>query len=128
MSNSSGNRLNTRFGGLLALLLLAACGDSHTTDRDAPDTGSPPTETDQEKNPRRVLENLDRGLIAVQSGNGWLLSWRLLGTEYGETQGFNVYKDGRKLNEALVVDSTSFLDSSGTAGTYTVRSIDRDLQ
>ncbi|MGW2046179.1 rhamnogalacturonan endolyase family protein [Streptomyces sp. NPDC001858] len=32
--------------------------------------------------PRRIVENLDRGLVAVPSGQGTFLSWRLLGTEH----------------------------------------------
>lgn len=48
--------------------------------------------------PRRIVENLDRGLVATPSGGGTFLSWRLLGTEYarhGNAIAFNVYKNGQ---------------------------------
>ena len=37
------------------------------------------------------MESLDRGLVAVKSGNGIFLSWRLLGTENYATS-FNVLR------------------------------------
>jgi rhamnogalacturonan endolyase len=69
------------------------------------------------------LEDLNRGLAAVPSGNGVLVSWRLFGYE-PPTLGFNVYRDGTKLNESPITDSTNYLDGSGTsASQYTVRAI-----
>ncbi|AZQ38970.1 hypothetical protein EJ357_40625 [Streptomyces cyaneochromogenes] len=76
--------------------------------------------------PRRILENLDRGLVAVPSGEGTFLSWRLLGTEYarhGNAIAFNVYKNGRRLNRAPVINSTTYQDNTRGAGTYTVRAV-----
>ncbi|MGW1721232.1 rhamnogalacturonan lyase family protein [Streptomyces sp. NPDC002156] len=76
--------------------------------------------------PRRVVENLDRGLVAVPSGNGTFLSWRLLGTEYarqGNAIAFNVYKGGRRLNTAPIVRSTTYQDNSRGAGAYSVRAV-----
>ena len=76
--------------------------------------------------PRRVVENLDRGLVAVPSGKGTFLSWRLLGTEYarhGNAIAFNVYKGGRRLNSAPIVKSTTYQDNSRGAGAYSVRAI-----
>lgn len=75
---------------------------------------------------RRVVENLDRGLVAVPSGDGTFLSWRLLGTEYaayGNAIAFNVYKDGRRLNRTPVIKSTTYQDNSSGTGTYTVRAV-----
>lgn len=78
--------------------------------------------------PRRVVENLDRGLVAVPSGSGGgtFLSWRLLGTEYaryGNAIAFNVYKNGRRLNRTPVTKSTTYQDNTPGQGTYTVRAI-----
>ncbi|MER6347058.1 rhamnogalacturonan lyase family protein [Streptomyces sp. NPDC001595] len=76
--------------------------------------------------PRRIVENLDRGLVAVPSGAGTFLSWRLLGTEYaryGDALAFNVYKDGRRLNRAPVTKSTTYQDDTRGTGTYTVRAV-----
>ncbi|WP_018607212.1 hypothetical protein [Uliginosibacterium gangwonense] len=71
----------------------------------------------------RVVEQLDRGLIAVPSGTGSLISWRLLGTEYGNNIAFNVYKDGKLLNAKPIADRTNYLDESPGSGEYTVRAI-----
>ncbi|OQD57427.1 hypothetical protein BM536_004270 [Streptomyces phaeoluteigriseus] len=76
--------------------------------------------------PRRVVENLDRGLVAVPSAEGTFLSWRLLGTEYarhGEAIAFNVYKNGRRLNREPVRKSTTYRDHSPGKGRYTVRAV-----
>ncbi|SDP70277.1 rhamnogalacturonan endolyase [Streptomyces sp. cf386] len=76
--------------------------------------------------PRRTVENLDRGLVAVPSGEGTFLSWRLLGTEYarhGNAIAFNVYKNGRRLNRAPVINSTTYQDNTRGTGTYTVRAV-----
>ncbi|WP_406471410.1 hypothetical protein [Streptomyces sp. NBC_01615] len=68
-----------------------------------------------EASTRRVVENLDRGLVAVPSGQGTFLSWRLLGTEYaryGNAIAFNVYKGGRRLSREPVTKSTTYQDNS----------------
>ncbi|MGW6926840.1 rhamnogalacturonan lyase family protein [Streptomyces sp. NPDC054950] len=76
--------------------------------------------------PRRIVENLDRGLVATPSGGGTFLSWRLLGTEYarhGNAIAFNVYKNGRRLNREPVRKSTTYQDDTRGTGTYTVRAV-----
>ncbi|MFE7934590.1 hypothetical protein ACFU6S_38905 [Streptomyces sp. NPDC057456] len=76
--------------------------------------------------PRRIVENLDRGLVATPSGGGTFLSWRLLGTEYaryGDAIAFNVYKNGRRLNREPIRKSTTYQDNSRGTGTYTVRAV-----
>ncbi|XVU22738.1 RICIN domain-containing protein [Actinoplanes sp. CA-054009] len=71
----------------------------------------------------RQMEDLDRGLISVRSGNANLVSWRLLGTEAYST-GFNVYRAGTKLNATPITNSTNYLDSSGAANvSYTVKAV-----
>ncbi|GAB3466543.1 hypothetical protein GCM10027570_55950 [Streptomonospora sediminis] len=67
------------------------------------------------------LEDLDRGLVAVPTGDGVLLSWRLLGHETAaatpsglKSQAFRVYRDGRRI--ATVTGSTNHLDTAGSAG------------
>ncbi|MGW1753321.1 rhamnogalacturonan endolyase family protein [Streptomyces mirabilis] len=85
------------------------------------------------------MESLDRGLVAVPSGKGNFLSWRLLGTEYalpqvlgsartggtptGDAIAFNVYKGGRRLNQAPVTRSTTYQDDSRGTGAHTVRAV-----
>jgi rhamnogalacturonan endolyase len=69
----------------------------------------------------RYMEKLDRGLIAVKSGSGYFLSWRLFGTDpQDNTFGFNVYKGTSKLNTAVITNATCYQDNSSGTGTYTV--------
>ncbi|MBL7743097.1 MAG: rhamnogalacturonan lyase [Chitinophagaceae bacterium] len=65
---------------------------------------------------QRVMENLDRGLIAMNAGEGKVyIGWRLLVSDPDAT-GFDVYrmtgKDTRKLNRQLVTGSTNFVDTT----------------
>ena len=69
------------------------------------------------------MEDLNRGVVAVPSANGVLVSWRLYGYEPAKL-GFNLYRDGTKLNETPISDSTNYLDASGTSSSkYTVRAV-----
>jgi rhamnogalacturonan endolyase len=69
------------------------------------------------------MEKLSRGLVAVKSGSGTFLSWRLFGTEVGSDIAFNVYKGTAKLNSAPITDATSYTDSSGGTGDYSVKAV-----
>jgi rhamnogalacturonan endolyase len=71
---------------------------------------------------QRQMERLNRGLVAVSSGGGYFLSWRLFGDEPLDT-GFNVYKGSIKLNASPITSATCYQDSSGGSGTYTVRAV-----
>src|SRR4051812_15706345 len=70
----------------------------------------------------REAERLDRGLIASPAkGGGWLVSWRLLDSD-ARNIGFDVYRDGRRINAKPVSEATSFVDPSGSAAAhYTLR-------
>jgi rhamnogalacturonan endolyase len=68
------------------------------------------------------MERLGRGFVAVGSGSGTLLSWRLYGTEQGTDVAFNVYKGTTKLNAAPITTSTNYLDTSGGTD-YTLKAI-----
>jgi len=70
------------------------------------------------------MEQLNRGLVAVDVGKqGVYLSWRLLGTDPDEI-GFDVYRDGKKVNGSPIADSTNFLDADGAAtSAYRVRAV-----
>ena len=74
--------------------------------------------------PPRQMESLDRGLIALPKGEKTVyVGWRMLGTE-PDALAFNLYRDGRKLNDEPITNSTNFVDAnaSGTV-TYTVRPV-----
>jgi len=72
------------------------------------------------------MERLRGGLVAVNTGSGVYLGWRMFGFEYDATTpanvSYNVYRDGTKV--ANVTDSTNYQDSAGaSASTYTVRPV-----
>lgn len=68
------------------------------------------------------VENLDRGLIAIKTGQNYYLSWRLLTNESYAT-GFNVYQGTTKLNESPITETTTFVTKTAQSGSYTVRAI-----
>jgi rhamnogalacturonan endolyase len=75
-------------------------------------------------NAQRYMEKLDRGLIAVKSGSGYYLSWRLFGTDpQDSTFGFNVYKGGSKLNTSAITNATCYQDNSTGTGAYTIKPV-----
>ncbi|HMI89815.1 MAG TPA: rhamnogalacturonan lyase, partial [Polyangiales bacterium] len=72
------------------------------------------------------LEDLDRGLVAVRTGDGNYVGWRMLGYEYDaerpEAVAYNVYRDGTKV--ATVTDSTNYEDrGAGADAKYTVSAV-----
>ena len=67
--------------------------------------------------------HLDRGLAAIKVDGGVYLSWRLLGTDSFDL-GFNVYRNGAKVNSEPIVTSTNYLDLEGTlAAEYYVTAV-----
>ena len=72
---------------------------------------------------RLKMENLGRGAVAVrQSPDKVNISWRYL-TQDPESQAFDIYRNGKKINAKPITDKTFYTDSySGTeAATYEVR-------
>ncbi|WP_415383246.1 RICIN domain-containing protein [Halosimplex sp. TS25] len=68
----------------------------------------------------REAETLDRGVVAVQTDDGVLVRWRLLGTD-PDGIGFNLYRDGQQVNDSPITGSTNYVDQNGSTGsTYTV--------
>jgi hypothetical protein len=69
-----------------------------------------------------MMENLDRGVVAVKVAGGVYVGWRMMGYEYTGTDSdtsYNLYKDGALLKN--VTDSTNYLDAAGTTSSkYTV--------
>ena len=80
---------------------------------------------------QRQAEYLDRGLVAMDRGDGTVMvSWRFLGTDPDDIC-FNVYRvadgaDPKRLNDAPITESTNYLDQSvdlSQASSYFVRTI-----
>jgi hypothetical protein len=79
----------------------------------------------------RPMENLDRGVVAVRSSSGILISWRLLGLDPAGT-GFNVYRSTdaggtyTKINASVLTGGTNYLDSTANTAVdnrYRVRPV-----
>jgi hypothetical protein len=71
--------------------------------------------------PTGTTENLNRGLISIRTATGNYLSWRLLKSDPAGG-GFDVYRDGARLNTAPITAGTNYTDKGGPAGAaYTVR-------
>jgi len=70
---------------------------------------------------QRVTDKLDRGIVAVPSGSGNLVSWRMFGEEYYDTK-YNLYRGSTKIASDLLV--TNFLDAAGnSSSTYSVEAV-----
>ena len=76
---------------------------------------------------QRVMETLDRGLVAVKTNGGVFLSWRIDGTEYYDTE-YNIYRDGVLVNESPLMVS-NYTDAAGTLNsTYAVSAVVRGTE
>ncbi|MDE6806850.1 MAG: rhamnogalacturonan lyase, partial [Prevotella sp.] len=71
---------------------------------------------------QRVTDKLDRGLVAIPSGSGSFVSWRIFGEEYYDTE-YNLYRDGTLVNSTPLKVS-NYVDPNGKAGsTYQVEAV-----
>ena len=72
---------------------------------------------------QRPTDKLDRGLVAVPSGSGSFVSWRIFGEEYYDTE-YNLYRNGEKIAGPLSV--SNYVDKDGKAGSkYQVAAVVR---
>lgn len=63
---------------------------------------------------KRLMENLNRGVIAVALDDGRVyIGWRMLGTEPSNIA-FNIYKDNVRISNEPVTESTNFIDNNGS--------------
>ena len=72
--------------------------------------------------PGRQLDPLDRGVVAIHTGDGNFVSWRALGPEDPATA-FNLYRDGVRIN-ATPLGATNFVDTGAAASAaYSIRAV-----
>ena len=77
-------------------------------------------------NAQRFTDKLDRGLVAVPSGSGNLVSWRVFGEEYYDVT-YNLYCDNSKIASNL--KASNYLHSSGTSTSkYQVAAVVRGVE
>ncbi len=77
----------------------------------------------------RMMEQLDRGVVAVSTGSAAFVSWRLLASDEGDI-GFNVYRttggETVKVNAEVLTGGTNFTDTTADLtkdNTYTVKTV-----
>ena len=51
-------------------------------------------------------ETLNRGLVVIPDGDSICLSWRFLSSDTLVKSAFNVYQNGKKLNDKIIEKST----------------------
>lgn len=69
------------------------------------------------------LESLDRGICAVKTGSGMLVSWRALGTD-SESSVYRLYRDGTLIYTSDAGMATCYNDADGSASSkYTVETV-----
>ncbi len=67
---------------------------------------------------QRVIDNLDRGIVAVKTTSGVYVSWRIQSDEYYDVT-YNLYRNGTLIAENL--QTSNYTDAAGsTSNTYTV--------
>lgn len=78
---------------------------------------------------QRTTDKLDRGVVAVpaNTGGGYLVTWRIFGEEYYDTE-YNLYRDGVKVNDEPLGVS-NFQDVGGSLqSTYQVAAVVRGVE
>ena len=72
-------------------------------------------------NAQRVIDKLDRGMVAVKTTGGVFVSWRIQSDEYYDVT-YNLYRDGSLIAENLT--TSNYTDAAGTAtSNYAVEAV-----
>lgn len=71
----------------------------------------------------RMVERLNRSVLAIPTEGSIFISWRLQGYEPADL-GFNLYRDGTQLNSTVITGATNFTDKTGTvSSSYVVKAV-----
>lgn len=73
-------------------------------------------------NAQRQVESLNRGIVAIKSGNQVYVGWRLLGNDPADIA-FNVYSDKKKLNKTPITASTNYIDVNPSGKNYSIKTV-----
>ena len=72
-------------------------------------------------NAQRVIDKLDRGVVAVKTTSGVFVSWRIQSDEYYDVT-YNLYRNGSLVAENLT--TSNYTDAGGdTSSSYTVEAV-----
>lgn len=75
---------------------------------------------------QRVMDNLDRGVVAVKVDNGVFVSWRIQAEEYYDVT-YNLYRNGSLIAENL--KTSNYTDAGGsTSNTYSVAPVVKGVE
>ena len=75
---------------------------------------------------QRVIDKLDRGIVAVKTTGGIFVSWRIQSDEYYDVT-YNLYRDGAVIAENL--KTSNYTDAAGTSSSsYAVEAVKRGIQ
>ena len=75
---------------------------------------------------QRIIDKLDRGLVAVKTTNGIFVSWRIQSDEYYDVT-YNLYRDGSLVAENLT--TSNYRDAAGnTSSGYSVEAVKRGVK
>lgn len=73
-----------------------------------------------------IVENLDRGITAINTGSGMLVSWRYLAND-SDTTVFKLYRNDELIYTSEKDNATCYLDSNGTSSSiYRVDTINNN--
>ena len=76
---------------------------------------------------QRIVDKLDRGLVAQKATRGVFLSWRVLGEEYYDVS-YHVYRDGVKITDTPL-DVSNYTDTGGTiSNSYAIAAVVRGVE
>lgn len=109
--------------GIACIAALAACVlDWSSADKDLPPEFKGAADYDVSS---MKTEKIGRGIIAVrQDAENVFVTWRYLTSDPLNTA-FNVYRDGKKLNDKPIADVTYYVDKNPGGGSYSVRPVVR---
>ena len=75
---------------------------------------------------QRVIDKLDRGVVAVKTTGGVFVSWRIQSDEYYDVT-YNLYRNGSLIAEDLT--TSNYTDAAGTASdSYAVEAVKRGVK
>ena len=75
---------------------------------------------------QRMIDKLDRGIVAVKTTSGVFISWRIQSDEYYDVT-YNLYRDGALVAENLSV--SNYTDAAGTtASSYAIEAVKRGVK
>ncbi len=77
-------------------------------------------------NAQRVIDKLDRGMVAVKTTGGVFVSWRIQSDEYYDVT-YNLYRNGSLIAENLTI--SNYTDAAGnTSDSYAVEAVKRGVK